>query len=686
MRRSSSIRTPLLYPKSRPSTSPLLSTRIISKKSPSLGLLPSNIPNGERGLAGLIKYLMQWSIDIGAFANSMIVIGAVCMIGVIAYILYKYVHPRVPTMCHKASIDDFNLAYYTSLKQSWKDFKNVGDNDRTVQRVRQALVKCDTIGINDDDWKFLAQFYHLLAKRMTNGSVTNWHAFFASFETSLISGMAPERIRKRLVPSDTGRGIDEKAFEQYRSVEVSAMLELRASLANMRQSTQISKSASIASAQRLDLLLNEYLDEQVSMYDNRKRSEFMGFQFHLTLMKTYVSSFADYVFVDMIQNKIWAPFWSNFESVYDTVINLWARVLSALEDTLNSLLNSEAFCPEPSNCNIMNGGDLHEGFFGFLFAPVKFALTLMRLVLAFMRKLDMFVTNPLAFIMWVIMVIAIVILLQVLIIIDPILRLAFYPIAIAATFSLSVIVTIAWVILFTIVSILFLILTIIDIPTGGLILTILSCENLPHDWAMRQVGNAYQRILPCYLPCPSRYTPWFGGLLCGRDPDERAPLLCPQQYIYQQRFLETPFSPSTPSTYPQQVPITTGYISGNEHQRLKLVRAHMDSVRKFRNRCDIEFTKRDKLLATDCNIMFPNGLTLSDNDINDKSVILHKLCVDAFCHRNNMQTSLTFCPSDSIIDGTPVTDLYSNFMVYAATGIAILACVSATYIAIIRAR
>ena len=86
--------------------------------------------------------------------------------------------------------------------------------------------------------------------------------------------------------------------------------------------------------------------------------------------------------------------------------------------------------------------------------------------------------------------------------------------------------------LFVLKAIIFTVLWVLDYATGGHVLPLLRCENLPNIWYSNPGfanANKYIRQFFCNFSCGSRYNP--DGGMC-RKIDSNQPSFCPQQLIY----------------------------------------------------------------------------------------------------------------------------------------------------------
>ena len=100
-------------------------------------------------------------------------------------------------------------------------------------------------------------------------------------------------------------------------------------------------------------------------------------------------------------------------------------------------------------------------------------------------------------------------------------------------FTISLWLTIVESIFVVILTVIFAVLWLIDLLTGGMVVRLMRCENLPNEWEFRRnlaEGNTSVRALGlafCY-PCAARFHPW--GALCKRR-SVYIPDYCPHQQI-----------------------------------------------------------------------------------------------------------------------------------------------------------
>lgn len=98
--------------------------------------------------------------------------------------------------------------------------------------------------------------------------------------------------------------------------------------------------------------------------------------------------------------------------------------------------------------------------------------------------------------------------------------------------SIAILGTVFWSIIFAAYGLIYFILTLIDYFTGGMIMRMMRCENLPNVWHTGDniaYSNKFKLSFFCARKCGSRYKP--DGIWCSRIPRYQ-PSQCPQSLIY----------------------------------------------------------------------------------------------------------------------------------------------------------
>lgn len=101
------------------------------------------------------------------------------------------------------------------------------------------------------------------------------------------------------------------------------------------------------------------------------------------------------------------------------------------------------------------------------------------------------------------------------------------------SFTLAIWLTIIEVVFVVLLCLAFVFIWLADLLTGGLVVKMMRCENLPNEWETRggyAAGNKAVRLFgtTCCYPCAPRFRPF--GPTCRRTPDH-IPDFCPQQQI-----------------------------------------------------------------------------------------------------------------------------------------------------------
>lgn len=180
-------------------------------------------------------------------------------------------------------------------------------------------------------------------------------------------------------------------------------------------------------------------------------------------------------------------------------------------------------------------GDTIEEF-GFLKGLLEIPKILQNMATVIMtvgQALIEAITNPIKVLQIIIGIIVGVTLVILYIVIKALSFVMYAPAAIYVTVA-DVLNTIWLVFLFVIQASVYMVLWLIDILTGGLMLKIMRCENLPSKW-FTQPGyffdNKYLRGFMCNFTCSKRFLPDAQGGWCERMRMGR-PSFCPQQIIY----------------------------------------------------------------------------------------------------------------------------------------------------------
>ena len=152
--------------------------------------------------------------------------------------------------------------------------------------------------------------------------------------------------------------------------------------------------------------------------------------------------------------------------------------------------------------------------------------------------------------------------------------------------------------LFALKAIIFTILWVLDYATGGHVLPLLRCENLPNIWYTNPGfanTNTYMRNFFCNFSCGSRYTP--DGGMCKKIYSNQ-PSFCPQQLIYNAylsanngdanatKILQ--LSPATPEFKPAM-----SFFMKSDEDKKKIVNAAYNVKIDYLNNCNKHMSDYD---------------------------------------------------------------------------------------------
>lgn len=176
-------------------------------------------------------------------------------------------------------------------------------------------------------------------------------------------------------------------------------------------------------------------------------------------------------------------------------------------------------------------------------------------------------------------------------------------------------------------------LWLIDLPTNGLIVKMMRCENEAHSWYERNRfndDNGFMRIAPfvCIRPCKRRYTPIL-ECCCTRLPNYM-PDFCPQQQIYRTyRGIADIFS--GPYVFDKFVP-PSGFTRLSRQRRKSILLSAFKEKMSWYNRCFQTLKSFDYLNRHICN-------NISNIDLPQEELVkICQACREVFC--NHHETSI----------------------------------------------
>lgn len=190
------------------------------------------------------------------------------------------------------------------------------------------------------------------------------------------------------------------------------------------------------------------------------------------------------------------------------------------------------------------GGEVTEGFIGMLKAVADFFIGIKDVALAIAKLFVDFPKDPVGSIIRLLTILIGLAIGLILICIYTILTVVGFGYILGFSlgwfwaFTVALFGTVLYILLIIVYAIPYLILWLIDLVTGGLIVKLMRCEQLPDEWIERSnyvYGNGFERSL-IYLgmvmrPCARRFRPELGGCMCKRQKHE-IPDFCPQQQLF----------------------------------------------------------------------------------------------------------------------------------------------------------
>lgn len=328
--------------------------------------------------------------------------------------------------------------------------------------------------------------------------------------------------------------------------------------------------------------MSESIDQQNTV-DSSMDADTMIIVTHIHLMRVYAgympevkklssirSSHAvltDYYFplvANIITKRIpplWTGWGDNFMSGMDSGISIWTKLGKILANMPCSLAYSDA-AERAERCgggeesfvdeeepNVKKKNDdseeeeVTEGFIGMLKAVADFFIGIKDVALAIAQLFVDFPKDPVGSIIRLLTILIGLTIGLILICIYAILSACAFGYILGFflgwfwAWSVAIWGTIMYLILIIILFAPYLVLWLLDLVTGGLIIKLMRCEQLPDEWLIRSnyvYGNKFERSL-IYLgmvmrPCANRFRPDLGGCMCTRQNPE-IPDFCPQQQL-----------------------------------------------------------------------------------------------------------------------------------------------------------
>ena len=239
----------------------------------------------------------------------------------------------------------------------------------------------------------------------------------------------------------------------------------------------------------------------------------------------YIEDYTIYIFVERIVNEIWKPYPVKAKDWMESIQKFVTKpeIMHWIAD-LPTKLAGEGYRNFTQKDNVEHFAGIEKMVMAFVYLAQVFA------------SIADFISSPMAVIKFLIgaviaLTLEILYFLFVLltdVIIAPVL-------AYVGLIWLNLWLTCVSIILWLLYAILYFTLGILDVFTGGAIMSMLRCENRPDSWAFTpnwMRGNKFTRSFFCSRSCAKRYYPDYTGLLCVRQKRDE-PTFAPQQVIYQ---------------------------------------------------------------------------------------------------------------------------------------------------------
>lgn len=430
----------------------------------------------------------------------------------------------------------------------------------------------------------------------------------------------------------------------------------------------------------LNMMLNDYHDQIVRSYNTRKAMS-LTLQFNIWML--YYVPYIIHVFTYRIP-AIWIDFPRTFARVWNATIRGWLelgrqlRLMPCRVILMGSSYSAEDVCGFLADMEVGGGSgvmmetykdgedevqdadqdddeeapdgdsdkDTKEGFTVIPLLPVilvgKFFGVIMLLAFLIIKMVKIFIENPFKAIMFPFFVTIGIVVCLPLAIIHMILSLLHLHVLLALVIGFvgALVISILWTLFelmwVIVITVVFVILWLIDLLTGGLVVKLMRCENLPDEWEHRAnyaEGSSAIRVLGtmCCYPCAARFRPVF--VLCKRVPDH-IPDFCPQQQIIHTFRTGEPYDnairhgPYMFDRYPATAMGRARFRGLNKKQKQEKILDAFDDARRFYTNCYMKLSRYDYLNRHICSSI--DMLPESDYPDESKDKLRH-LCSQVYC-------------------------------------------------------
>ena len=193
---------------------------------------------------------------------------------------------------------------------------------------------------------------------------------------------------------------------------------------------------------------------------------------------------------------------------------------------------------------------------------------------------------------------------------------------------IAILLTVLYMAIVVLATVVFTIIWVLNIMTGGALTFLLRCENEPdawHDAPGYGQGNGYKRFLFCFAPCSAGWSRTFGAFC--RKEQGSCPHFCPQQQIYMYYRAADERESVLPYMFGTYVPDTSFYSKPAKKRRALLLKS-LDAKKRFLGSCAVKLRPYD----------FLNRHVCANLDVIPKSALtdenrtrLRAMCKQAYC-------------------------------------------------------
>lgn len=491
-----------------------------------------------------IKFSGGAIVSLAKSLIGLLVIIAFGMTLYLSYLMYVHYYPRPFAFGHSEPLEQFMETYIPELVHALQKVNEIDKNTVTDDVLKQkssyikskCLISCNNEG--DPESAPFLYLYFLLGKKPKKSVV---------------------RIANRIIPNCSVAETLADEIHENDTVPVPFIKDIEVVHTHIKdirdklKETLSSKDPKKIHHMRLALLLDkkQYIENIQKMYKFR----ITGGIENMALLEVTMMDYINYVWVPPkgVVPKVWMKFhlnivekaklyqdWLASPEVSSFVARLPATIGGVeMEKFADKKLENFMLPPHTKE------GD-HIEHFGFLKGLAKlpsifsalptFITTALEFITTLMTVAQAMVSaivNPIKALRLIIGMIAGVILVIVYYIMLALSFMMYGPAFVYVLFD-SIFKT-AWsILLFILQATFYMVLWVIDMITGGLILKIMRCENLPSKW-FSQPGfffdNKYTRSFMCNSTCAKRFVPSDGSSWCNRMRRGR-PMYCPQQILY----------------------------------------------------------------------------------------------------------------------------------------------------------